>query len=191
MVGWPLLLSALRWQQRGGISWADAATIAVLASIVRFLLFSVAMSAVVYLHHTHPRVVWTGAVRADAPPAASVHVVFPRPLNWMLHRIMEHTAHHARPGIPLYELARAQALLETREPDVIVQPWSLAFHLDTLRRCKLFDLRRKCWVGFDDAVTSAIREASPRDRRPSRAGPESRPRLPRRSAAARTSRQTS
>jgi omega-6 fatty acid desaturase (delta-12 desaturase) len=69
---------------------------------------------------------------------------------------MEHTAHHMRPGIPLYNLDESQTLLEEHFPEIIVQKWSPASHLDTLARCKLFDLDRRCWVGYDGMPTTPM-----------------------------------
>src|SRR5262249_30026305 len=112
----------------------------------------------IYLNHTHPRVAWFTAAEApkirDVALLSTVHVIFPGPTNWLFHRIMEHTAHHVRPGIPLYRLKRSQALLEQRHPDVVIERWTLALHLRILRTCKLFDTEARCWTDYDGVPTS-------------------------------------
>jgi hypothetical protein len=116
------------------------------------------MSSVVYLHHMHPKVGWVAAdARVDArrmQMLSSVHVVFPYYTNLVFHRIMEHTAHHLRPGIPLYNLDHGQTVLETTFPEIIVHKWSPRSHFDTLACCKLFDLEHRCWVGYDGVPTA-------------------------------------
>src|ERR1700730_3836514 len=148
----PALLIALRRHWFGPtVPWSDLAGLLMWGGALPIGGFCVAFSAFFYLHHTHPSVVWPS--REPASPEAelggSVHVILPGFLERTLHHIMEHPAHHARPGIPLYNLSKGQALLEERHESVIVERWSLAFHLDTLRKCKLFDLRQRCWVMFD------------------------------------------
>jgi acyl-lipid omega-6 desaturase (Delta-12 desaturase) len=113
---------------------------------------------VIYLHHTHPAVVWRTAsddlswLEAQIPN--TVHVIFPGPVNFVFHWIMEHTAHHLRPGIPMYNLTKAQSILEERHEEIIVHRWTLRSHLDTLRRCKLFDIERATWTDYDGNSSS-------------------------------------
>ncbi len=149
----PALLIALRVHWFGhDVSWMNLALTLVLGWIAPIAGFHLSMASVIYLHHTHPSVVWTRdeAIAPDAQITGSVHVVLPGFLERTLHHIMEHPAHHARPGIPLYRLSDGQAILEERHAEsVIVQRWTLAFHLDTLKRCKLFDLSARRWVGFE------------------------------------------
>jgi omega-6 fatty acid desaturase (delta-12 desaturase) len=125
----------------GVVAWAIAVPVG---------LFHLSMSTIIYLHHTHPRVTWARQETAttEGQIAGAVHVVLPGFLARTLHHIMDHTAHHARPGIPLYNLAQGQTILESNHENVIVEPWTLKQHLDTLRRCKLFDLDRGEWVPF-------------------------------------------
>jgi len=148
----PACLIALRHHWFGpALPWTDIAATLFFGWITPIAAFFLAMSTVIYLHHTHPTVVWTRAaqVAPDGQVKGAVHVILPGFLERTLHHIMDHTAHHARPGIPLYNLKHGQALLEDRHESVIVERWTLAFHLDTLRRCKLFDVDAQRWVGFD------------------------------------------
>ncbi len=90
---------------------------------------------------------------------SSVHVVFPYYTNLVFHRIMEHTAHHLRPGIPLYNLDDGQTVLEKTYPEIIVHKWSPLTHYDVLKRCKLFDPEQRCWVGYDGVPTAPAIDA--------------------------------
>jgi omega-6 fatty acid desaturase (delta-12 desaturase) len=127
--------------------------------VIPFLVWNTLMSFVIYLHHTHPRIKWYDNEevwkRSPAQLESAVHVVFPGPINAIFHWIMEHTAHHLRPSIPLYNLPAAQRLVESRAGEhVIVFHWSIAAHLDVVRRCKLYDYRTNRWMDFDGNYTS-------------------------------------
>jgi omega-6 fatty acid desaturase (delta-12 desaturase) len=118
------------------------------------------MSIVIYLHHTHPELRWYNDeaywTKRVAQADTAVHVIFPGPVNMIFHWIMEHNAHHARPGIPLYNLPQAQRFLERESAGkVIVFKWTLGGHLDIIRRCKLYDYERACWVDFQGNSTSS------------------------------------
>ncbi|MEX2169095.1 MAG: fatty acid desaturase [Pirellulales bacterium] len=126
---------------------------------IPFVVWNTLMSFVIYLHHTHPRIKWYDDEevwkRSPAQLESSVHVIFPGPINFIFHWIMEHTAHHLRPSIPLYRLPAAQRLIESRERDrIIVFRWSIAAHLDVVRRCKLYDFRARRWMDFEGVYTS-------------------------------------
>jgi omega-6 fatty acid desaturase (delta-12 desaturase) len=126
---------------------------------IPFLVWNTLMSFVIYLHHTHPRIKWYDNEelwkRSPAQLESSVHVIFPGPVNRVFHWIMEHTAHHLRPSIPLYNLPAAQQTIEAREQGrVIVFHWSIAAHLDVVRRCKLYDFRAQRWMDFNGNYTS-------------------------------------
>jgi omega-6 fatty acid desaturase (delta-12 desaturase) len=152
----PAGLVALRLHWFGAAAgWRDLAATVWWGWSAPILGFYASMSTIIYLHHTHPSVVWMrpDEVPGDFQIAAAAHVVLPAILERTLHQIMDHPAHHLRPGIPLYRLSGGEALLERRHERVLVERWSLAFHLDTLTRCKLFDLRKRAWVPFEDETT--------------------------------------
>jgi acyl-lipid omega-6 desaturase (Delta-12 desaturase) len=159
LVIWPVATLALTWFFSGKTAGVYDFGVSALACCVGpFLIFTLLMSSVVYLHHMHPKVGWvTADAYVDArrmQMVSSVHVVFPYYTNLVFHRIMEHTAHHLRPGIPLYNLDDGQSVLEATFPEIIVHKWSPRSHLDTLARCKLFDLERRCWVDYDGIPTA-------------------------------------
>ena len=116
------------------------------------------MSWALLVQHTHPRVPWFDDERqwraAQARTSATVHVVAPGPLNFMLHRIMEHTAHHLDVTVPLYHLAAAQADLERHCEDLVVERWTPRSFIDQIRSCKLYDYTRRQWLDFDGNPTS-------------------------------------
>ena len=63
---------------------------------------------------------------------------------------MEHTAHHADPAVPHYELAEAQSELESAYPaDIIVETWNVRDFLKTLRTCRLYDYAQHRWLDYD------------------------------------------
>lgn len=177
LVAWPLAIALI--QTHFGNSQATVLSVIVgvaISAAIPFLVFNALMSAVIFLHHIHPAVAWH---RADDPidqetlqRRSAVHIIFPWPVNWVFHRIMEHTAHHLRPGIPLYRLLDAQTLLESKSDDIVVQHWSIASHLQTLARCKLYDIDRRCWTdygGIADVPTALRGCAVGPDVRPSHA----------------------
>jgi omega-6 fatty acid desaturase (delta-12 desaturase) len=158
MLLWPSTVVALTWLMSGRTARAyDLGLSVLLCCVGPVLIFNLLMSSVIYLHHMDPRVGWVSAdARVDVRRLqllSSVHVVFPYYTNLVFHRIMEHTAHHVRPGIPLYNLDEGQTLLEQHFAEIIVHKWTPFSHLDILARCKLFDLDRRCWTGYDGVAT--------------------------------------
>ena len=80
-----------------------------------------------------------------------------RVIDFLLHNIMHHPAHHIDPTIPLYELPDSQAQLEHHSPDdSIVVRLTLAEFLRICRLCKLYDYRRHCWLDFDGHPTTEL-----------------------------------
>src|SRR5205814_10349109 len=97
--------------------------------IVPFLLWNWLMGFVVFQHHTHPKVPWYGDESDWTFYAGQIqsviHVELPRPVELILHNIMEHTAHHVDPRIPLYNLENAQKQLEQAYAgDLVVFPFT-------------------------------------------------------------------
>lgn len=125
--------------------------------VLPFLVWNWIMGFIVYVHHTHPAIVWHAnkAAWSSAVPFVSttVHLRFRRRAGFdagaLLHHITEHTAHHVDMSIPLYRLRAAQALLEERLPGAItIQDFSWRWYFDTARRCKLYDDRAGRWTDF-------------------------------------------
>jgi omega-6 fatty acid desaturase (delta-12 desaturase) len=132
---------------------------AALAVLVSQAIWDWLMGVAILLHHTHPRVCWYDDPDEWAFFAAqvrgTVHVEFPRPLGAVLHHIMEHTAHHIDPRIPLYRLPAAQHVIERRFPENVIRTrFSLGNLCHFLSRCQLYDYHRRCWVTFDGRQSS-------------------------------------
>jgi len=159
-----LQLGAIAWASGiGRLSLLTALTTAALlfltAILLPFLGWNVLASHLIFVHHTHPRVKWyadgggwsTEAIQLEN----TVHAVFPGPLNVLLHRIMEHTAHHVSVAIPLYRLSEAQAALEETHGDRMIRMrWTPRAVLDTARTCRLYDLDHRRWLDFDGVPTT-------------------------------------
>lgn len=127
--------------------------------LVPFLIWNVFMSFVTIVQHTHPRIRWNLPTGRASTPEQQVHgtarIAFPEPLDWILHRVMQHLAHHIHPGIPMYNLKAAQSDVESRLPDrAIVCRWSPSAHWRMTKACKLYDPKTDRWCGFDGIPTT-------------------------------------
>ncbi|HEV3417922.1 MAG TPA: fatty acid desaturase [Pirellulales bacterium] len=125
-----------------------------------FLIWNWLIAFLIYLHHTHPRIPWfddqqewtfyKGQIQGTA------HVQFPGPINWIIHNIMEHTAHHADPRIPLYHLAEAQESLNRAfSDDVVEHKFSWRSFRYVLSVCQLYDYRAHRWTNWAGEPTSS------------------------------------
>jgi omega-6 fatty acid desaturase (delta-12 desaturase) len=78
-----------------------------------------------------------------------------RPLDGLIHYILEHGAHHVNMGIPLYRLKEAQArLTATLDERLNSEVFSWRYYWNTVRRCKLYDFAQHAWMDFDGRITS-------------------------------------
>jgi len=148
-IGW-LVAASL-----GGGAWHVTLTLLV-GFLVPFLIWNWTVGFVVYLHHTHPDVVWYADKSAWLKAQGMLHGTVRyrvRPWwNWLLHNIMEHAAHHLDPRIPLYRLKAAQAALARLVPDIPVVELSMRTYWRSVRECKLFDFEHQRWVTFPRAA---------------------------------------
>ncbi len=117
------------------------------------------MGFVIYVQHTHPRVAWyerRDEWSANAGYATTtVHVKLMRPLDGLIHYILEHGAHHVNMGIPLYRLKEAQArLTATLDERLNSEVFTWRYYWNTVRRCKLYDFAQHVWTDFDGHITS-------------------------------------
>ena len=133
-----------------------ATTLAIIVGFVApFLVWTWTIGFVVYLHHTHPDVVWyadkSSWLKAQGILHGTVRYKIRPYWNILLHNIMEHAAHHLDARIPLYRLKAAQAELARLVPDIPVIELSMRTYWRTVRECKLFDFERRVWVTFQAA----------------------------------------
>jgi omega-6 fatty acid desaturase (delta-12 desaturase) len=116
---------------------------------------------VIYLNHTHPDVVWYDDTdewaRHEVQLEGSTGLRFHRVRHALLpRRIMNHTAHHIDPGVPLEQLAGAQRHLVATYGERVVSPeFSWRWLGDVLRRCQLYDYEARRWVTYADAEDPA------------------------------------
>ena len=89
--------------------------------ILPFAFWNWSMGFVIFQHHTHPEVPWFKDVAEwtffEGQVQSVVHVELPRPIELFLHNILDHTAHHVDPKIPLYNLPNARRNLESAVSD--------------------------------------------------------------------------
>lgn len=127
---------------------------------VPFFVWNCLVGFVIYVQHTHPRVAWyerRDEWSANAGYATTtVHIKLKRPLDGLIHYILEHGAHHVNMGIPLYRLKEAQARLSaTLDERLKSEVFCWRYYWNTVRRCKLYDFAQHVWMDFEGHVTSA------------------------------------
>jgi omega-6 fatty acid desaturase (delta-12 desaturase) len=127
--------------------------------VAPYLFWNWCMGFVIYLHHTHPEVPWFGDKEQwtffAGQVGCVVHVELPRPIELFLHNILDHTAHHVDPKIPLYNLPDAQRRLEDAYPEQIkVVPFTLGGFRRTLKTCRLYDYDTHQWLDYDGVPLS-------------------------------------
>jgi omega-6 fatty acid desaturase (delta-12 desaturase) len=160
-VGQFLGLSALvGWAGRfEGAEPLGSLGILLVALLLPYLLWAHMMAVIDLVHHTHPRMTWFADQSEWSYYQANVentaHVVMPLGMNRLFHNILEHTAHHVDPRIPLFNLPGAQARLEVAfADDVLVAQFTPPYVMRLLRTCRLYDFERHCWLDYDGRPTS-------------------------------------
>jgi omega-6 fatty acid desaturase (delta-12 desaturase) len=128
--------------------------------VIPFFVWNCLMGFVIYVQHTHPRVAWyerRDEWSANAGYATTtVHIKLKRPLDGLIHYILEHGAHHVNMGIPLYRLKEAQARLSaTLDERLKSEALSWRYYWNTVRSCKLYDFAHHVWTDFEGRITSA------------------------------------
>ncbi len=127
-----------------------------LGVVLPFLIFSALISFAIYLHHTHYLVPWYRNQeewkRDNGTVRGTVHVEFPWIVQKLFLDIMEHTAHHYAPGVPLYHLADMQKAMP--QPAAFAWKWSFRGYFRICERCKLYDFEQGRWMKLDGKYTS-------------------------------------
>ena len=149
-----LQAAAIKTRQNGAL-------LILFAILFPYAIWNLMMGFVIFHHHTHPRVAWFNRREEWNAMCAqlenTVNVIFPGPINSLLHNIMDHTAHHLDVNVPLYALPAAQRVVEEHYPDdVVVQRWSWSHFLNCVRICKLYDYERHEWLDFEGRVTAVV-----------------------------------
>jgi len=154
----PCFLAVATWLAlpvEGGSVAAAFLNAALFSFLLPFLVWNAFISFLSIVQHTSPDVRWiekTGMPSTAAQAlAGTVHIVLPDLIDRLLHRIMQHQAHHIHVGIPLHNLAAAQVAVAKESNGRLVRTWTPAYHLELTRRCKLYDPRTQSWLTFEDA----------------------------------------
>ena len=129
------------------------------ALIVPFLYWSTLISFVDLFQHTHPEIPWFKDKKQwdfyQSQVRGTVHVIMPWPIRILFHNIMEHTAHHVQPRIPMYNLLNAQSDLECAFGDEITREHlSLKLIREVYAKCKLYDYVTHTWTDFSGMKTT-------------------------------------
>ena len=130
-----------------------------LGIFIPMIVFCFLVGFSVYQQHTHEQVPWfkTRSERDQYGHVEdiTVHVRYPKWYNVVSHNVMEHTAHHVDPRIPLYHLPAAQVvIMELLGDDMMTISFSFQDTLLTMKRCKLYDYDNHCWLDFNGDRTS-------------------------------------
>ena len=153
-----LTLQAVAVTKAGAFFGHNIAASLTLGVLVPFLTWNGLMSAIIFLHHTHPALRWYAdldAWKADRGAIASTaHVRFPWPIGDMILFIMEHSAHHAAPGVPFYNLAAMQRAMAEHQ-DMLSWKFSFRALVRICGRCQIYDYTLGRWVTFQEAEAGA------------------------------------
>jgi omega-6 fatty acid desaturase (delta-12 desaturase) len=149
-----------------GLAWLDYAlsgeaigfgsallNAAVFGFIIPFLVWNLFISFVTIVQHTGPRARWimpTGRPSThEQKLRGTVHVGFPKAMDWFFHRVMQHITHHVNPMVPMYALKKAEKEVTDREADlVVIERWTPFYHWRMTRDCKLYDPAIDGWCDF-------------------------------------------
>ena len=143
--------------------------------VIPQLVFHSQLSTATFFHHTSPdskfldRREWT---MEKAQLAGSIHVSYPRWVEFFWHDINWHVPHHVCVGVPHYKLRKAHAALKQAFPDIVREKtfsWSLI--RETLAQCHFIKSKAPAdlsWTSLSEA--RALAEANPR-RKPGTTAP--------------------
>lgn len=140
-------------------AWTSPVALVLLTVVLPFDIWCGAMGFATFQQHNHPRLAWYDDREEwdffAAHVEGTVHMQMPVLLEWTMGFIMQHTAHHVNPKVPLYRLTAAQDRLEAAYAEhIIVERWSLSVMSRNTRLCKLYDYENHCWLDFDGNPTT-------------------------------------
>ena len=164
-----LLIAAAEWLDDSAVG------LVLVAFVLPQMAWNWLTGFIIYQQHTHPRVPWYSELDRPSPSffeaqvQATPHLIFPAPFRFILRNLMEHTAHHADPAVPHYQLEDAQKSVERAyRHDMIRVMWTPAGFREMLRVCRLYDYESHRWIDYDGTPLSepllpprAVAEAAP------------------------------
>lgn len=132
-------------------------TAGVFGLLLPTFFFSVIMTFLSVFQHTAPDSKW---ILPDGKPSSfehtmnsTIHIVLPEWLDFLFIRIMQHQAHHLNVHIDLHAVKSAQAKVAAAHGGRLTRPWTPAYHMEVVRRCKLYDPEGERWLTFKEAET--------------------------------------
>jgi acyl-lipid omega-6 desaturase (Delta-12 desaturase) len=134
-------------------SMGEALVNVMFAIALPYAIWNWLMAFVTIQHHTHPQSPWFEDVEQweffHAQIHGTIHVKLPRLIELLFHNILDHTAHHVDPKIPLYNLPQSQERLESRYGErILIQQGSIPALHRVLTQCKLYDYKEHRWLDF-------------------------------------------
>ena len=141
------------------LAHTSATGLILMACVIPFMIWNFMMGFTVYQHHTHETIPWTdnkhNRDQIGHQEDLTMHVKYPHWFKLLSHTIMEHTAHHVDPRIPMYHLGKAQdKLSRIIGSDMRVVKFSVKAFITTMSRCKLYDYVSHRWLDFEGNPTS-------------------------------------
>lgn len=144
-------------------NWLAAVGLVAVGFLLPQLLWNWLIGFIILQQHTHPRVAWYSELDLPCPSyyqaqvQATPHVHFPPVFSWLMRYVMDHTAHHADPSVPLYHLTDAQQAIEKQyRRDMVRVVWSLRGFRQMLRTCRLYDYHTHRWCDYDGTPLTPV-----------------------------------
>jgi omega-6 fatty acid desaturase (delta-12 desaturase) len=150
---WGTLLAAPLYSGVGSLqAW-------VLGFALPFFIFNTMFGYATYFQHTHVALPWyrepSLQERLDRQEFMAAAQVYPGWFSAFNYHVFYHVVHHVHPRIPVWRMKDAFVELQRLAGAVVVvDNFTSRFFLDTLRRCKLYDYDRHCWLDFDGRATT-------------------------------------
>jgi omega-6 fatty acid desaturase (delta-12 desaturase) len=125
---------------------------------IPFAIWNYLMAFTIYLNHTHPQIAWFAdekswqAHRGVQGDTASV--LMPITIAPLYTKVMAHSVHHLQPGVPVYALPEAEAILKKTYAGMVEYLLGVGSYRAITKTCKLFDFERMCWTDFHGNPTA-------------------------------------
>jgi omega-6 fatty acid desaturase (delta-12 desaturase) len=158
-----LLIMSLIVVVGGALSPERSAGLSLLLGwLVPFLVWNWVTGWIVFLHHQHPSIAWYQNKKDWSYYRGHILGTTESRLPLLMHlfsnNIMDHSAHHAYPRIPMYHLREAQVKIRQVYPAIQKFKITSKTYLHHVRACKLFDFERGQWTDFDGRPTGPIND---------------------------------
>ncbi|MEO1136242.1 MAG: fatty acid desaturase [Pseudomonadota bacterium] len=139
-------------------------TIFAVAWLVPMVVWNFLASFSFFFHHAHEDTHWFDEAEDwsfyQSSIEGTVHMEI-KSMKWLglYYNVMEHTAHHALPTIPIYHLDKAGALLRAHYGDAVTAyEFSFREVWRIMKTCKLYDFENRCWTDFEGRQTGPALE---------------------------------